>query len=242
MIEIKHVNKRYGKQQVLDDINLSFDKGRSIALIGPNGSGKTTLMKSVLGLVIPDTGSIEVFGESIDRGPDYRKNIGYMPQINRFPEQMKVNKLFQLMIGLRSDVSKDSYDLSLYRDLEIEKMAGKTLGSLSGGMKQQVSASLAFYFDPEILILDEPTAALDPISNEVLKKKIRSAMESEKLVITTSHILSDLEEISNHVIYLQDGSVHFNKSIESLKQETEETKLNKMIVALLQSEKSHAKN
>jgi len=240
MIDIKKISKRYGKQRVLHDIDLSFDKGQSIALIGPNGSGKTTLMKSLLGLVIPDSGSIVVDGKSISLGPDYRKNIGYMPQINRFPEQMKVQKLFKLMIGLRPDVREKHYDRSLYQELQIEKMADKSLGSLSGGMKQQVSASLAFFFSPEILILDEPTAALDPISNEVLKEKIRKTMEEGKLVITTSHILSDLEEISNHVVYLQDGQVHFNKSIEDLKRETDETKLNKMVVALLQKEMSHA--
>ncbi|MFZ6051208.1 ABC transporter ATP-binding protein [Halocola ammonii] len=240
MIEIKDISKRYGKQQVLQNIHLDFSKGQSIALIGPNGSGKTTLMKSILGLVIPDSGSVLVNGKSIDHGPNYRRDIGYMPQINRFPEQMKVDKLFQLMIGLRPDVEKDNYDLSLYEELDIDKMKGKALGSLSGGMKQQVSASLAFYFNPEILILDEPTAALDPISNEILKSKIRKTMGEGRLVITTSHILSDLEEISNHVVYLQDGRVHFNKSIEELKQETDETKLNKMIVSLLQKEKSHA--
>lgn len=242
MIKFEAVSKRYGKQQVLSDINLEFEKGQSIALIGPNGSGKTTLIKSLLGLVIPDEGEIRVEGKSIFQGPDYRKIIGYMPQINRFPEQMKVGQLFQLMLGIRSDVPTKDYDMSLFRDLEIERMVQKSLGALSGGMKQQVSAALAFYFDPEILVLDEPTAALDPISNEVLKSKIRAAKDDGKLIITTSHILSDLEEISNQVVYLQDGRVHFDKSIENLRRETDETRLNKMIVALLQSEKSHAKH
>src|SRR5690606_29571789 len=97
MIDIQNLNKNYGKQTVLKDIDLSFQSGQSIALIGPNGSGKTTLIKIILGLVIPDSGNIFVHGKDIRTGPDYRKKIGYMPQMSRFPEQMKVHQLFRLM-------------------------------------------------------------------------------------------------------------------------------------------------
>ncbi len=234
MIDIQNLSKSYGKQTVLKDINLSFKSGQSIALIGPNGSGKTTLIKIILGLVIPDSGNIYVHEKDIRTGPEYRKEIGYMPQMSRFPEQMKVHQLFRLMKDIRSDVPENQYDLSLYEFLNIDEIKNKNLGSLSGGMKQQVSAVLAFYFNPSILILDEPTAALDPISNEILKTKIRESLTENKLIITTSHILNDLEEICNHVVYLMEGKMAFNESIEALKEKTSENKLNKMVVALLQ--------
>src|SRR5690606_33855429 len=143
----------YDKQQVLDDINLEFKGGQSVALIGPNGSGKTTLIKSILGLVLADKGSIKVRNQNVSISPDYRKKIGYMPQLSRFPEQMRVGQLFSLIKKIRQDISQSDYDISLYNDFHIEKMEIKSLGALSGGMKQQVSAALAFLFKPEIIIL-----------------------------------------------------------------------------------------
>lgn len=239
MIEINAVTKRYQKQTVLSEINLTMKAGQSIALIGPNGSGKTTLIKLILGLVMPGSGSILVNKIPIANRSDYRRYIGYMPQMSRFPEQMKTRQLFELMRKLRPDVPRRKYDTSLYESLDIARMEHKALGALSGGMKQQLSAALAFYFSPEILILDEPTAALDPISNEILKEKIRSCIHAEKLVITTSHILNDLEEICNHVVYLMDGKVHFDGSMDMLRAETTEERLNKMIISLIKKSEAH---
>lgn len=234
MIEISNLYKNYGKQSVLKDINLQFTGGQSVALIGPNGSGKTTLIKAILNLVIPEKGKILVDNQDVVGSPKYREIIGYMPQLSRFPEQMKVNQLFTLIKNIRGQKTNGDYDTSLYDQYSISKMANKPLGNLSGGMKQQVSAALAFYFKPKIVILDEPTAGMDPLSNEILKSKINNAISENKLVITTSHILNDLDEICNHVIYLLDGEVLFNKTIQDIKDLTGESKLNKMVVSLLQ--------
>lgn len=235
LISLRNVSKSYGGQKILDRISLEFSAGQSIALIGPNGSGKTTLIKSILGLILPDSGEILVKKKSIDKSPDYRKIIGYMPQLSLFPENMKVQQLFALIQNIRKEKSNDDCDISLYKDFEIDKMKHKALGTLSGGMKQQVSAALAFYFHPEIIILDEPTAGLDPLSNEILKAKINQAQQDNRLVITTSHILSDLDEICNHVIYLMGGKVLFNMSTTEMSSQTRETRLNKMVVQLLKN-------
>jgi Cu-processing system ATP-binding protein len=242
MITINNISKSYPKQKALDSVSLEFLSGQSIALIGPNGSGKTTLIKIILSLVKPDEGDITVLGQDISTSGVYRKDIGYMPQITRFPENMTVRQLFRLVKDLRADISSTSYDLDLYSAYNIESMNAKPLYALSGGMKQKVSAALAFLFDPDILILDEPTAALDPISNERLKEKIRTSYEKEKLVLITSHILSDLDEIVNHVVYLMEGKIAFHKSIEQLRLETDETRLNKIIVTLLQQMEHHVEN
>src|SRR5690606_33823671 len=186
MIRIENLNKAFGKHQVLKDIHLEFLKGQSVALIGPNGSGKTTLIKALLGLVVAN-GDITVAGASVKGHSDYRRQIGYMPQMSRFPDNMTVKQLFTMMKDLRSDVESDAYDLDLYQAFEIDKMASKRLSILSGGMKQKVSAALAFLFDPPILILDEPTAGLDPVSNEVLKGKLKQEIHKGKLVLITSH-------------------------------------------------------
>lgn len=233
LISIKNVSKKFGRQKVLDDISLEFTDGKSIALIGPNGSGKTTLIKSILGLTLPDTGEILVKEQNIKESPDYREIMGYMPQLSLFPQNMKVQELFVLIENLRRKRTAEDYDMSLYHDFEITKMKHKSLGTLSGGMKQQVSATLAFYMSPEIIILDEPTAGLDPLSNEILKAKINQAKQDNRLVITTSHILSDLDEICNHVIYLMEGKVLFNMSTSDMSIQTNEKRLNKMVVQLL---------
>lgn len=235
MISIQNVSKSYGKQYVLDNVDLLFEPGQSIALIGPNGSGKTTLIKSILGLVLPDSGSIKVKDNHVNLSPEYRKNIGYMPQLSRFPEQMRVRQLFSLMKKIRKDVSHNNYDLALFDDYHIAEMENKSLGALSGGMKQQVSAALAFLFRPEIIILDEPTAGLDPISNEILKNKVNEAQAQNRLVLTTSHILSDLEEICNQIVYLMDGKVLLNEAMSHMALTTGESKLNKMVVKYLQN-------
>ena len=235
MVETIGLTKRYGRQTVLSDLSITGSAGQSIALIGPNGAGKTTLSKILLGQVIPSSGRVEINGEDISRGPEYRRLLGYMPQITRFPGRMKTYQLFRLIRSLRPDVDPTDYDTELYEELGIDGMRDKALGDLSGGMRQRVSAALAFYFNPQLLILDEPTAGLDPLANEILKAKVRQYSKRGRLIITTSHILSDLDEICNYVIYLMEGQLRFAGTIDELQRQTHETKLNRMVVALTKS-------
>lgn len=232
MISVNSISKKFGRQEVLKDFTLSFDKGNSYAIMGPNGSGKTTLIKSILGMVLPDSGEILVKGRSIKGKEDYRKDVGYMPQIGRYPQNMKIGQLFSMMKDMRPEIRE--YDLDLVEAFELEKIKEKTMGTLSGGTTQKVSAALAFLFDPEVLVLDEPTAGLDPIAAETLKSKIRKEREAGKLILITSHILSDLEELTNQAIYIFEGEVFFNDSIESLKEMTSEEKFSPAIAKLMQ--------
>jgi Cu-processing system ATP-binding protein len=169
MIEIKDIQMSYGKFKALNGIDLKLEKGQVAALMGPNGSGKSTLLKSILGLVIPESGKILVNGEDTKDQFLYRNNIGYMPQIANYPENLKVKELFKIVKDIRSRY-KD-LDEELIESFKIHEIYEKYFGQLSGGYKQRVTASLAFLFDPEILILDEPTASLDPLSTEILKDK-----------------------------------------------------------------------
>src|SRR6185369_11354963 len=171
MIKIENLKKKFGKLTVLDQINLTITTGGCIALIGPNASGKTTLIKSILGLVIPDEGTIYIDGKPIHREWKYRERIGYMPQIGRYPDNMTIRQLFRMLIDIRK-TSWNECDTELIKQFEIEKIYLKRLGTLSGGTRQKISACLAFLFHPQLLILDEPTAGLDPVSTEFLKEKI----------------------------------------------------------------------
>ena len=233
MIRIENINKQFRKLQALIDINVHFSKGQVISLIGPNGSGKTTLIKSILGLVKPDSGKIFFNNIAINESVAYRKDIGYMPQIGRYPDNMKVGQLFSMIKNIRSEEKK--FDEELFYKFKLDTLTDKSMRSLSGGTRQKVSAALAFLFDPEILILDEPTAGLDPLSSEILKEKIITEKEKGKLILITSHILSDLEELTTDVLYLQDGRTIFFKPLADIKQETGEEKLSKAIASIMKN-------
>jgi Cu-processing system ATP-binding protein len=232
MIQLSHIYKKFRKLQVLNDISAEFGKGDVISLIGPNGSGKTTLIKCILGIVKPDRGNIYVNGELINGDPSYRANIGYMPQIGRYPDNMKVGQLFDMIKSTRKGASIDN---ELVFKFNIPGISQKPMRTLSGGTRQKVSAALAFLFNPSILILDEPTAGLDPLSSEILKEKIIAAREEGKLVLITSHILSDLEDLTTHIMYLQDGTVQFLKDMETLREETGELKLSRAIARVMKN-------
>lgn len=236
MISIEHISKRFRKLQVLDDINAHMERGQVISLIGPNGSGKTTLIKSILGMVRPDKGKITVDGHVISGDHSYRANIGYMPQIGRYPDNMRIGQLFRMIENIRG-VSADKQDETLIRQFELEKIYDKPMRTLSGGTRQKVSAALAFLFDPAILILDEPTAGLDPLSSELLKDKIIAEKKKNKLILITSHILSDLDELTTHVMYLQEGKLQFFKDMQTLQEETGELRLGKAIARIMKGEK-----
>ncbi len=233
MIRVQGLTKSFGKFRALDSIDLAFEKGKAISLLGPNGSGKTTLIKSILGLVIPEKGTISINGEAIKAHWEYRSKIGYMPQIGRYPDNMTIEQVIKMIKEIRRDVS--NYDEELIEGFKIRDIWKKTMRSLSGGTRQKVSACLTFLFSPSVYILDEPTAGLDPVASEMLKDKIAKERERGKLILITSHVLSDLESITSDVVYLQDGRLIFYKTIDELKLATGEEKLNKVIASVMQN-------
>lgn len=239
MIRIEYLKKRFRKLQALDDINALFSSGQVVSLIGPNGSGKTTLIKSILGMVKPDSGCIYVDGKAINGDPAYRGKIGYMPQIGRYPDNMRIGQLFHMMKNLRK-VPEAELDNDLLVKFNLVSIFEKPMRTLSGGTRQKVSAALAFLFNPDILILDEPTAGLDPLSSEILKEKIMQEKKKNKLILISSHILSDLDELTSHVMYLQEGKMIFLKDIDTLRQETGEDKLGKAIARVMRGGKKEA--
>jgi Cu-processing system ATP-binding protein len=231
MILIENLSKKFGRLTALDQVNLALDKAKSYAMVGPNGSGKTTLIKSILGLVRPSSGTIHFRGKDIANEWKYREEIGYMPQIGRYPENMRIGELVDMMKNIRENGKP--VDEELVDAFKLYKMYDKRMHTLSGGTRQKVSASLAFLFHAPVLILDEPTAGLDPISVEILKEKILHERRMGKLLIITSHILSDLDELATEMVYIFEGKIQYNNSIEALKKETNETKLNKAITTLI---------
>ena len=236
MIEIQNLTKKFQKFTALNEVNLSFQNGHSIALIGPNGCGKTTMIKCILGLNVVENGDILVDGKSVKEDYKYRENIGYMPQIGRYPENMTIAETIKMIKDTRKNTG-DNLDTELLEAFELENIYDKKMRTLSGGTTQKVSAVLAFLFNPKVIILDEPTAGLDPLATEILKNKIIKEKNKGKLILITSHLLSELDDIITEIVFMNEGKVVVHQSVEDLKKETNTEKISDGIISILKAMK-----
>lgn len=233
MIQIADLYKKFGKNEVLKGVSLEIGDGGIFAVLGPNGSGKTTLIKSILGMVIPDNGEILLNGKKIKGDWKYRNEIDYLPQIATFPGNLKVQELIDMIRDLRA--RKTEKDKELIKLFRLEPFLDKKLGNLSGGTKQKVNLVLTFMFDSPLIILDEPTTGLDPISHLRLKDLIKSEKEKGKTILITSHIMNFVEEISDEIVFLLEGEIYFKGSIQELKQKTAQPDFEHAIASVLTS-------
>lgn len=233
-VVVRSLTKRYGKRRVLNDVNLAMQHGRVTAVLGPNAAGKSTLMKAILGLVRHDSESeILVEGVPVRDSVSYRENVGYMPQGVRFPDQLRGDELLDLLKGMRRPgipVDEELIDAFGIRDV-----MRQSIRAMSGGTRQKLNAAAAFLFRPRLVLLDEPTAGLDPNSSQVLLEKVRRERSAGATVILTSHILREVEELADDIVYLIEGAVRFNGSLEQLLSETRETTVDRALAALLRS-------
>lgn len=233
MIELKNISKSFGKTDALRDVTLFLEAGKCIGLIGPNACGKTTILKNILSIVVPSKGQILFDGKDIAGDVLYKTRIGYMPQMGRYPENMNVTQVINMIRGIRKYQGDE--DRELYDAFELDKIGHKKMCTLSGGTIQKVSASLAFLFDPHVLILDEPTAGLDPLASEILRDKIIRERQKGKLILITSHLLSELDDLLTDIIFMQEAEVLFFSSVSKLFEATGEARISKAIIKLLKS-------
>lgn len=231
MLEARNISKRFGKLRVLDDMSLSIAPSRVTAILGPNAAGKTTLVKIILGLTRQDAGIVKLEGIPVDPDGGYRARIGYMPQIARFPENLTAAELFAMLSDLRG--ANCPVDDDLIGQFNLSPELDKPLRILSGGTRQKVNAVMAFLFKPTLLILDEPTAGLDPIASGILKDKILAERAGGKTFILTSHIMSELEELADDVAFLNDGRVGFAGAVHALKHVTQQANLERAIAEMM---------
>jgi len=229
MIQINNLYKKFGKNQVLSNLDLEINDGGIFAVLGPNGSGKTTLIKSILGMVIPNKGSISVLDRIIKKNWKYRQEIDYLPQIANFPGNLRVKELIRMIKDLRQKKSREEELIKLFG---LEPFLDKKLGTLSGGTKQKVNIVLTFMFDSPLIILDEPTTGLDPGSLIKLKKLILQEKNKGKTILITTHIMQFVEEMADEIVYLLEGNIYFKGSVEQLMTKTKQKDFEHAIAAI----------
>jgi Cu-processing system ATP-binding protein len=232
VIEIRNLQKRFGKFVALHDVSLSLSRGHTVGIIGPNGSGKSTLIKCLLGLVTPTAGQITIDGYLLNGSSEYRQKIGYVSQIARFPQDLTGQEIIDIIKGLRKEGA--SLENDLIERFGIQRELGKRIRTLSGGTRQKLSMVLGCMYDPELLILDEPSAGLDPVSNLRLREFLQIRARRQRTTLITTHIMSDLEELAQTVIVLLDGRVRFAGPIRNLKLDTGEIRLENAVARLLE--------
>ncbi|MFD2725139.1 ABC transporter ATP-binding protein [Hyunsoonleella rubra] len=230
MVSIQNLHKAYQKNTVLAGIDLDINSGGIFAILGPNGSGKTTLIKSILGMVIPKKGTISVLGKNIKNDSEYRHQIDYLPQIANFPNNLRVKELIKMIKDLRG---RTELHKNLIKLFNLGPFLDKKLGTLSGGTKQKVNIVLTFMYDSPLIILDEPTTGLDPISLIHLKELIQHEKGKGKTILITSHIMSFVEEVANEIVFLLEGKIHFRGTINALKQKTNQQDFERAMANIL---------
>ena len=230
-VEVVGLSKRFGSREVLKDVDLRIAAGRVTGLVGPNAAGKSTLIKIVLGLVKADLGRLAVHGEAVNGKVDYRRAIGYMPQAARFPENLTGREVLRMLRDLRG--VDGGLDEELIGQFRLEGDLDKPIRTLSGGTRQKLSAATAFLFRPSLLILDEPTAGLDPVASGCFKDKMRRARDAGATILLASHTLSELEELADDIVFLLDGRVRFHGPLARLIELTGLANLERAVASLM---------
>lgn len=214
---INNISKEFKDKVAVDKFNVTLNEG-IYGLLGPNGSGKTTLMRILADVSNPSSGDILVNGESKNKlGADYRDLIGYMPQNIGFYKNFTAEKYLYYVAALKGvdkEIEKSKID-ELLHFVNLEKDRKRKIGKFSGGMKQRLGIAQAILNDPKILILDEPTAGLDP--NERIRfKNLIAQLAKDKIVILSTHIVSDIEFIANEILVMKEGKLVEKSSLEDI--------------------------
>lgn len=223
-LEIKNISKTYKKGTVkaLDDFSVTLTPG-VYGLLGPNGAGKSTLMNIITDNLNADSGEVLYDGENIKKlGKDYRSVLGYMPQQQGLYDDFTLNRFLWYMSALKGLKKKEAKEkiTSLLETVNLTESAHKKLGGFSGGMKQRALIVQALLNDPKILILDEPTAGLDP-KERIRIRNFISEIAEDKIVLISTHVVSDIEFIAKEIILLKDGKLISHNTCNSLTKEIE---------------------
>jgi ABC-2 type transport system ATP-binding protein len=213
-LEAASLGRRYGGKWALRDCSLSLPTARVVALVGPNGAGKTTLLHLATGLLQPTSGSIRILGEMPGANPDILGRVGFVAQDMPLYRSFTVSEM--LLLGEKMNRTWDM-NLALDRIESLDIPLTQKIGTLSGGQRSQVSLGMALAKRPELLLLDEPLASLDPLARrDFLSALMESVADDGVSVVLSSHLVTDLERVCDHLVVLRNGRVAVDGEIASL--------------------------
>ncbi len=218
LLECKHLSKRYGNHNALSDINLTINGGHIIGLLGPNGSGKTTLIKLICGLLIPTEGEILVKGTAV--GIESKKVVSYLPDHSYLNDWMRVRDI----IDFFEDFYEDFESIRAYDMLaKLHINPADKLKSMSKGTKEKVQLILVMSRKADLYILDEPIAGVDPAARDYILETILSNYEEDASILISTHLISDVENILDEVIFLQNGTVRMHTSVDEIREKEQKS-------------------
>lgn len=217
MIRVEGLTRRYGAVTAVDDLSFDVRSGETFALIGPNGAGKTTTLKCLLGLVRPDRGSIAIGRQGLPPAdPRGREGIGYVPQRTAFPHGRSVRDVLGFVAELRG-LPAAAVSAALER-VRMDGMAARRARELSGGYAQRLALASALLGDPELLILDEPTASLDPQATHEFRSLVQALQREGRTLLLCSHLLTEVERIADRVLILVQGRAAALERLDDLRE------------------------
>ena len=218
MIEVQNLSKRYGQHVALDGVSFSVGCGEVVGFLGPNGAGKSTTMRILTTFMAATSGSVRVGGDCVFENPmRVRERIGYMPENNPLPTDLRVGDYLKFRAQLKRLANGDSANriAEVIEQCGVADVAGRFIGQLSRGYRQRVGLADALLAKPELIVLDEPTAGLDPNQVRSVRRLIRE-LAGGHTVLISSHILSEIEMTCNRVVILHEGRLLANGALEEL--------------------------
>ncbi|HOP71939.1 MAG TPA: ABC transporter ATP-binding protein [Thermoclostridium caenicola] len=214
ILECKGLTKSYGGKKALSDVNLTIERGRIVGLLGPNGSGKTTLIKLANALLTPTSGEIRIAG--MKPGTGTKKIVSYLPERNYLNDWMRVHDIIGLFRDFYGDFRPDkAYDM--LKRLNINP--NDKLKTMSKGTKEKVQLILVMSRESELYLLDEPIGGVDPAARDYILETIISNYNPEATIIISTHLISDVEKILDHVIFIREGQVVLSSSVDEIREQ-----------------------
>ena len=214
IIDIKNLTKVYGSKAALSSVELHIEKGQIVGLMGPNGSGKTTLIKTLMGLLRADSGTVLIDGKA--PGAETKAHIAYLPDRITYPNYMTAGGLVQMYQDFFADFDKLNA-MSMLNDLGIEP--GLKLKAMSKGTKEKVQLILTMARKAEVYLLDEPIAGVDPATRDYILKTIISNYNPEAVVIISTHLIADVEAVLDDVIFIKEGEIVVHETADNLREQ-----------------------
>lgn len=215
LIEISGLSKAYGKKQALHNVDMCFEGGQIIGLLGPNGSGKTTLLKVMTGLLRDYDGVVKIDGKSI--GAETKAAVSYLPDEPYFSDWMKVKDALAIFVDMYADFDLDKCLTIMNRFQIDESMCIKTM---SKGTKEKFQLALVMSRKAKIIVLDEPIGGVDPAAREVILDTILENYSSDQTILIATHLIADIERVFSTVVFIKNGQIVLNREVEDVRQET----------------------